>query len=218
MASLTVQAILTRVQRAFGDSAGVQIDQTDIIRWINDAQREIVMKNQLLQAIGTTAVVAGQTGYSLPADLLTLRSIKVDGNKLRPLTLSEAETAIPDFDSTANYPSGTPTHFWIWANSFTVYPAPTSVNLQFKIYYTRQPADIANLVDTPELPVQYHNRIVEYCLQQAYELDENWAASQAKAQQFDQGVNQLKDNIDWAERDFYPSITSTDVELTGWYQ
>ncbi len=220
MASLTVQQILTRVTRQFGDTANVQIDSTDIVRWVNDAMREIVLQNQLLQAVATGAITAQQSNYTLPNDMLTLRSIKCDGRKLRPMSLSEAETQIPDFDNTAIYPVDLPQSFWIWANQLYLYPSPSSQALQLRIYYTRQPVDVVNLTDVPELLPQYHNRIVEYCLQQAYELDENWAASQIKGKQFADGVNQLKDNVDWVERDFYPFVTSTDTAFspdTGGY-
>lgn len=219
MSSLSVNQILTRVTRQFGDQAGVQIDQTDIIRWINDAQREIVLQNQLLQAIATANLIPNQAAYTLPTDMLTMRSIKCDGRKLQPLSLSDAETAIPDFDNTLTYPIDLPQQFWIWANQLVLYPSPSSSAIQLKIYYTRQPVDVSQVSDTPELPPQYHNRIVEYCLQQAYELDENWQAADLKATQFSQGVNQLKENVDWVERDFYPMITSTDLDYSnggGW--
>lgn len=214
---MNVQDILTRVQRNFGDTANVQIDQTDILRWINDAQREIVLANQLLQSVATSTTVAGTNTYTIPADLLTLRSIKHGGIKLRALSLTEAEQYIPNFDDTSNYPSDVPTHFWIWANQLTLYPNPSTANKELKIYYTRQPVAVVLLADIPELPVQYHNRLVEYCLQQAYELDENWAAADAKKTQFTTGVNNTKDNVDWAERDFYPSITSTDDNELYYY-
>jgi hypothetical protein len=90
-----------------------------------------------------------------------------------------------------------------------VYPKPDA-NLAggIEIYYTRQPAVVSALSDIPEVPVMYHNRIVEYVLAQAYELDEDWQAAQVKQQQFRTGVDKLKDQTDWAVRDAYPSITS----------
>ena len=210
---MIVQDILTRVQRSFGDTANIQIDQTDIIRWINDAQAEIVLQNKLLQTISTSATITGQSSYTLPTNILTLRSIKVDGINIKALSLSEAETEIPNFDNAATYPVDIPRSFWIWANQFTLYPAPSSQVSTIKLYYVRTPVDVTLLTDTPDLPTSYHNRLVEYCLQQAYELDENWAAAQAKGSQFAAGVQQTRNLTDWPEEAFYPSITSTDTSF-----
>lgn len=208
-ASLSVSDIIQRVKRSFGDEADIQINSDDIMRWINDCQREIVVEQNLLQAKATAASVLGQTEYTIPNDTLTLRTVKYNGTKLVPLSISEAENYITDYDNTANYPSGTPTHFWIFANRITLYPKPdTNLAAGLEIYYTRQPTVISALSDIPEVPVVYHNRIVEYCLQQAYELDEDWQAAQAKQQQFRTGLDKLKDQTDWATRDTYPSITS----------
>ena len=41
-ATKTVSDIATDVKRTFGDEAGVQVNDTDIARWINSAQIEIV--------------------------------------------------------------------------------------------------------------------------------------------------------------------------------
>jgi hypothetical protein len=206
---MLVSEIATRVKRQFGDEANIQISDSDIIRWVNDAQREITVEQNLLQAKATASSVVGQVEYTIPTDTLTLRSVKFQGRKLQPMSLNEADEAIPDLDDTANYPSGTPSSFWVWANNISLYPKPDTVQT-LEIYYTRQPAAVTATSDEPEVPLSYHNRIVEYCLAQAYELDENWQAAQAKSQQFERGLDKLKDTVDWVHRDYYPSITSTD--------
>lgn len=202
--SLKVGDIIQRVERQFGDEANIQVEEADVIRWINDAQRELALHNNLLQARAVADSVQGQSEYALPLDVLTIRSIRYSGQKLQPMSAQEAEERISDTSTT-----GTPTHFWVWSQRVTLYPAPESaVATGLQIFYSRQPATVALTTDIPELPVQYHNRIVEYCLKMAYELDENWQAAQVKGQQFQDGVNELKGNVDWVERDFYPTITS----------
>lgn len=216
---MLVSEIATRVKRTFGDEAGVQIADADIIRWVNDAMREIAIAADLMQTLASTALISSQNSYALPPDILTLRSVRYNGIKLTPLSPSEFEEYI---DSTASiYPTGRPTHFSVYATSIQLYPAPdnnavTGGSLQ--IFYTRRPLETTTTNDTPELPVQYHNRIVEYCLQQAYELDENWGAAQAKAQQFEKGVNELRNEQTWSARDFYPSITTLPEDSEGAYQ
>jgi hypothetical protein len=63
--TLNVTDIAVRVKRTFGDEAGVQIVDDDIIRWINEAQEEITNDNQgLLEATGVANIIQGQQDYS----------------------------------------------------------------------------------------------------------------------------------------------------------
>lgn len=216
MAALTVAQISLHVKRQFGDEAGAQITDADVIRWVNDAQRELALNNNLLQVRATTTLVATQTEYSLPTDILTLHSIKFKGVSLMGISLQEADALI----STADPTTGRPTHYWMWANGLSVYPTPdSSVVDVITLYYTRQPVDVVNTTDYPELPVQYHNRIKEFCLAQAYELDDNLQGAQMKMGQFTQGADKLKDNESWQQRDVYPSITvgADDTQAEGLY-
>jgi hypothetical protein len=50
---MLVSEIATRVRRQFGDDVGILITDADIIRWVNDAQREIAVKANLLQVRAT---------------------------------------------------------------------------------------------------------------------------------------------------------------------
>ena len=205
---MDVSEIQVRVKRTFGDESGVQLTDADIIRWTNDAMREIALDNNLLQTRSSSNTVLDQSEYDVPAGILTLRSVKYQGNRLQGLTLSQAEAMIPNIDDSVNYPSGQPTHFWVWANKITLYPKPDVGTANgLTMYYTAQPTPVVVNGDVPVVPLQYHNRIVEYCIAQAYELDDDPKSYQAKMDQFKQGNNELRDNSDWVQREVYPSIT-----------
>lgn len=212
----TVGDVANRVKRQFGDTANIQIDDSDIISWVTHAMRDIALSNDLFQTIATTAVVTAQAEYALPTDILTLRSIRYNGVKLRALNSSEAEEYLARTDALNH--TGTPLVFSIYAGSITLFPTPDSTPATLKIYYTRQLTIPISLTSVIELPIQYHNRIIEYCLQQAYELDDNWQAAGIKGNQFLEGVKDLKVNLTWEERDFYPSVTSLpeDYDHNGW--
>lgn len=194
--------ISDRVKRQFGDTAGIQITDADVIRWINDAQREIAKSDGLLQTFATTDSVAGQQEYVRPPDILTLRSVHYDGRKLQALSPQEAE----DFISSNDTSTGVPDRFWIWATKIFLYPIPAAAGIgSIRIFYTRQPRLIDDLTDTPEINLEHHGRIVEYCLQQAYEMDENWQAAQLKGKQFKDGLETKK--VEDGPNDYYPIIT-----------
>lgn len=55
---MLVSEIATRVKRQFGDEAGAQIEDADILRWVNDAMIDIARTNNLLQISATTATTA----------------------------------------------------------------------------------------------------------------------------------------------------------------
>lgn len=203
---MLVSEIATRVKRQFGDEAGAQIKDEDIVRWVNDAQREIAVTNDLLQTLATTALIIDTGEYTLPPELLTLRNVFIGSRKLKGISTQEAD----EWQSRGSDNKGEPTHFWIYANKINLYPTPTATG-DLKIYFTKQPDEIAvppgGMTATPELPQQYHNRIVEYCIAQAYELDDNFESYEKKMQQFMMGMDKLKGNQEWERQDVYPSIT-----------
>jgi hypothetical protein len=199
-----VSEIATRVKRQFGDEGGAQITDADIIRWVNDAQTEIAVANDLLQVSATTATVAGTQKYTIPSNLLILRAAKWKGLKLQAITMEEADATMIANTS----PAGDPTQFWQFARQVYLWPIPlANGSTDLTLYFTRQPVQVTVVGDTPELPVQYHPRIVEYCIAQAAELDDNLAQYQLKMAQFENGVTKLKDNADWDSQDTYPTIS-----------
>lgn len=207
----TAGDVKTRVQRTFGDEAGSQVTDADVYRWINDAQREIAIANDLLQVKGTQNVVAAQHDYTLPNDILKLLSVKYNGIALRAITMQEADELIGSIDQSnvQGYPTGTPTHYWIFANQINFYPSPDAAIVGgITIYYIKQPTDVAADNDALSTPVEYFNRIVEYCLSLAYEMDENYDAANQKLAQFKSGVAELSGNEAWEQQEFYPHITS----------
>lgn len=188
---LTVAEIAIRVKRQFGDEVGSQITNDDVIRWINDAQRDIAIKNNLLQVKATNDILTGQSDYPVPENILDFHSIKYNGTVLTGLSIQEAD----DFTDSTTVATGTPTHYWHFASTLTLYPTPdTNINSGLKLFYYRQPTAVVNVEDIPELPAQYHNRLVDYCIAQAYELDSDMGSYQAKMGMFMSGIDALRAN------------------------
>lgn len=205
---MLVSEIATRVKRQFGDEAGAQITDADIIRWCNDAQTDIAINNDLLQVSAYTATTAGTQKYTVPSNLLILRSVKWQGVKLQMVSMEEADALT--LSTSSSSPTGVPTTYWQFARQIYLWPIPsTNGTSDLVLYYTRQPDALTATSDTPELPLQYHNRLVEYCIAQAAELDDNLQQYAMKMSQFKQNVDNLKDNATWEQHDVYPSITAS---------
>lgn len=213
VSTLNVQDVVNRVKRTFGDDAGVQITDEDIIRWINDAQLQIGISNEgLLETTVTANVVKGQSEYDSPPNLSVLRSLTYKGYRIKNLSFAEFNEYLDGFDAPANstrYGVGIPEVFMVWQGIITLFPKPMEdAENGLKIFYIKQPETVETLADSLSIPLQYHLAVVDYCLQQAYELDEDLEKSSYKKGQFDETVMKLNDRNKWTSQEYYPRITT----------
>lgn len=205
---MNVSDIKTRVKRQFGDESAVQIADADIYRWISDAQDAIVIQNEaLLQATATSVSVANQSDYTLPADVVHLNSILYKKFKLKKLSLQEFQEYLDGWQDNTVYSPGVPQNYMVYANTFTLFPTPQTAGDEIKIYYSKRPVAVTADGDALSLPIQYHEAIVMYCLQQAHQLDEDWAASQQKGTELQNQINYLRDRETYEDDKYYPGIT-----------
>lgn len=211
---MNVQEILDSVKRTFGDESGVQIQDSDIIRWVNQGVRQIVMQNEaLLEKVATANASNGVQQYSLPVDLLILKGIQfkeVNSSqyfRLKGYSLSEFNEFVDGWDGATQSP-GVPVMYTVFDSKIIVYPVPTvDVASGFKIYYNREPVPVTDASDTPDLPVLYHEVIIKHCILQAYELDEDWDAAGNKVSELDRDINLLRGREEWKNQETFPVIT-----------
>jgi hypothetical protein len=209
----------TRVKRQFGDESGVQITDADIIRWANDAQREIIMQNEtVLQSTQLDDLVANQDNYPLPADLMVLRSVRIRTSSSEPfesiksLSLNQFDETIQTWDS--NPSTGLSCVYTTYDGQIFLFPKPsTSFTDGLKILYSQNPTDLVNDSDPIALPLIYHNAVVKYCLVQAYELDEDWEGSANKLAQFVNDLNVTAERENAGAIETYPTITVREEDL-----
>lgn len=209
---MDVDDVATRVRREFGDEASVQITDDDIIRWINDAQQQIAVNNEgLMETKSNTDVIAGQSEYLTPVDMSVLRSLSYQGFHLRSMTLNEFNEYMTGYEAPGSlnpYGQGIPICFTVWQDKITLFPTPSeSVTGGLYIYYIRYPTSVTTLADDLSVPQEYHNSIVSYCLQQAYELDEDMYKASLKSQQFMEQTQRLNDRNKWLAQEYYPGVT-----------
>lgn len=220
---MNVSDVATRVRRTFGDDSGVQITDDDIIRWINDAQLQIVTDNEeLLETVATANIVATQADYTLPTDLNTLRSLMYNNFRIRSLSFAEFNEYIDGFKapvSGGGYGNGKPEVFMVFGSTVTLFPTPdTSITNGLRIYYAKYPSSVGTLADGLGVPDRYHLSVVEYCMSQANELDENLEMAAYKKNSFDSQVQKLKNQEKQTTTEYYPTITTLpedDLYLDG---
>lgn len=204
----TVQDVIDNVTRVFGDEAGVQLSNNDIIRWINEAQREINRQNAVLQQTATTTLNAGQADYSLASitpPIYEINSLLINGRRIGNISVSQAEESISLADPESEE-TGAPQFWYEWANTITFWPVPSTAGT-IKIRYTAIPTDIASDNDTLTIPDEYFMDIINYVLKMAYEMDENPEMMQAKSVEFNQSLAERGEQFRNAEHMTYPKIT-----------
>jgi hypothetical protein len=213
---LTVGDVFDRVKRTFGDESSAQVTEDDILRWINDAQREAIMQNEGLNlTLGYLDLVAGQAEYDLPANLFTLHHVwatVISGNqyyKLSPMPLLGLDTVADGWDNSdlIAYPM-------VYSNQqdgkLLLFPKPqASVASGIKLNYSAYAEDVVDVSSTLKLPPYFHSYIVNYCLMQGYEMDEDWESATHKAQQVQGDLDFNANKKFWFGRDSYPNISVT---------
>lgn len=235
----TAAEVGTHVRRAFGDEDSIQIQDTDIVRWINAAQRNILIEHKVLKQIARTNVIKGQYEYDLGTlPILQIQTIHYRGRPLDYRSFQNAEEYILANDP-ERMQSGSPTMWYSWGNTLFLWPTPTegdpfgsgtpgipgnpgtpgaldpSDKHRLVIYFLSRPKDLNRITDAISLPEEYFDRIVEYVLAQAYELDEDNQNSDFKLGQFKDGLDRMSGDTDRPQNDTYPLITIM-PEDGGW--
>ena len=205
--------IISRARLIAGDSNSLQVTDAQILLWLDDAIKEIVISNQLCQKTATQNLVVGTDTYTLPADIFKLHSVLVNAEKIPVYSLQEWEARNAGYGAGASPIGNSQTlEAYVWAGNIVLYPPPDQT-YQMKINYTYQPAALAAVGSTPDIPNTYHLRLVTYVLAQYALMDEDVNKYAALKQSFDAGVVDLRYQHE-GEEDLY-SFISVDPRDTG---
>lgn len=211
----TAQNIMDRVKRQFGDESGAQVTDTDIISWINSGLQQINREQRILKDIATTPTVIGTTTYTFPTPrVLQIEMLQYNGRPLDSMTFNEFQEYIAVHDPN-NIQTGTPLYWYEWGPNVNLYPKPDAVGT-LTLYYVKYPDEIDSGSDTLTLPDNYYDALLQYCLQQAYEQDDDWTGSAQKQAQFKESLAVLTEDSQRTMRQYYPVITVLDDDDYGW--
>lgn len=207
--SKTVNDVIAAVKRQFGDTSGQQVTDSNITAWISDAQREIVVNNpEVNQAVVQFNVVANQATYPLLSnvpDMLVIHSLHFNGELLRNLTFLQAQEFIIKANDTSS--DSRPSFWYEWAGVINFWPKPsTSITNGVTVFYSKAPAEITSTGVVLSVPDSYFKSVVDFCMTQAYEMDDNAQMAQAKATQFETSM-QKQANRQKSQDNYYPTVT-----------
>lgn len=187
MGSITGTEIADRARVVLQDttSGGVRWLDAELLDWINDSQREIVLVKPEASSVITNITCVTGTKQNIPSDGIRLLSVirNVGGKSVRLVNRAIMDSENPDWHNVTA--SATTDHFIYDEDAPTVFyvypPQPASGQGDLEINYSQSPTDLSVLGDTIYLPDIYANAMLDYVLYRAYSKDTEYAGNQNRA-------------------------------------
>lgn len=176
---IQVNGVLARVRRVLQDDSGVRWSDPELLDWLNDGQREVVMLAP--QAGSTTATMNLSAGsrQTIPADGTQFLRLtrNIGGRSIRETQKALLDSQVPTWydaegEDVIHYVADP-----LEPRSFNVYPRGEK---PVELVYVKAPDE--SVVDGElTIPVIYANALVDYILYRAYSKDAEETANRELA-------------------------------------
>lgn len=193
MGTISAQAIVDRARHILQDttSGGTRWLDDELLKWLNDAQREIVLlKPNAYSSVVDINLVTG-TKQEIPATGLMLLAVvrNTAGRAVRRVDRNILDSENPDWHTVTAaavvehyvFDEDAQTTFW-------VYP-PNNAAGSVEAIISEAPADVAAIGNTITLNDIYANVILDYLLYRAYSKDTDYAGNAQRAASHYQAFN-----------------------------
>lgn len=197
--TLTGANLILRIEDALQDSTNVRWPEAELLRYINDAQREVVNFRPESSADHSNVALVVGTEQSIPTTALRLikvvRNMSAAGGSAtgkRAVTLVDIDiinSQDPDWhDPTVTGDSAHTTtvkHYMFDeddARKFYVYPGASTTSTFLEIVTSRNPTDLANTSATIYIDDMYGNAIVDFALYKCFMKDAEFAGNMERSQ------------------------------------
>ncbi len=196
--ALTGTNLLSRIEDILQDTTSVRWPEAELLRYINDAQREIVNYRPESSAKTDNVQLVAGTKQTLPAD--GLRLIKVTRNMsdtsggatgkraVRIVNVDILNTQEPDWNDpnvSGDAAHGTVVKHYIFdeddPKNYYVYPG-VSGNAYLEIVYSKIPTDLSSASSNLDIDDVYGNAVIDYVLFRAYQKDSEYAGNAQRSQ------------------------------------
>lgn len=194
MGILTAQNLIDRVNDTLQDTTNVRWPTAELLRYLNDGQREVVLLRPD-SSVTTQAIqlAANETKQALPSTGIRLLDVTrnmgatgyTPGGAVRLISREVLDTQVPTWHSDTGQTAVK--HYMFDPRSpkqFYVYPrVHASTQVWVELVYSSAPTDVAALGNTITLDDIYANALVDFVLYRAYSKDAEYAANVAYSQQ-----------------------------------
>ena len=196
--TLTGANLISRIQDILQDTTSIRWPEAELLRYINDAQREVCnLRPESTATTANTALVVW-TKQSLPSGGLRLIRVTrnmssaagnaTGGRAVRLVDVDILNTQEPNWhDPTVSGDAAhtTTVKHYIFdednPRSFYVYPGASSTSTFLEIVYSAAPTDLANTSATLHVDDIFANAVIDYVLFRCYLKDAEYAGNQQRA-------------------------------------
>lgn len=200
--TVSASSIVLRATDVLADNASIRWTARELVRWLNDAQREIVVLRPDSTTTTVTATLTAGARQNLRTMALALPPVKLDEITRNMAATSQklAVTQVPRYQLDAQLPGWTAVagtvdivHFMFDPRdpcAFYVYP-PALGTAQLELTYTAASTDVAepavgtiysDVVGSLSVPDIYANAVLDYILYRAFSKDAEYAGNEGRAQ------------------------------------
>jgi hypothetical protein len=188
MATVTAASVIDKAQVILQDTTGIRWPDDELLGWLNDGQREIVLYKPNAFVRNTSVQMTTGTKQGLPADgvqlLDVVRNMGTNGStpgRAVRITIREIlDSQIPNWHTEA--PANEVKHYMysmLDPKNFYVYP-PNTGQGHVELIYGAAPTE-ATLQSTITLDDIYQTILMDYILYRAYSKDTEFAADVNRA-------------------------------------
>lgn len=191
MGTLLASSIISKAQIIIQDTTGVRWPDTELLGWLNEGQREIVMlkpdasvKNESLALVAGTKQTIPSSGIIL---ISVVRNMGVNGttpgNAVRSIKRNVLDEQLPNWHSSA----ASATVIYVVTDPrnpkvfYTYPPQPSATPGQVEIVYSAAPTDVGAVGNAISVDDIYSGSLLDYCLFRAYSKDAEYAGNQNRA-------------------------------------
>jgi hypothetical protein len=187
--AITAGDLISRTARILQDETNVRWLRTELLDWLNDAQREVVMyRPDASSVVGVMSLVAG-TLQTLPSGGIKVLDVprnmgssgSTPGRSVRLVTREIMDAQNPNWH--ASTPATAIVHYmidWRTPTRFYVYP-PAAVPSSVEVVYSISPAPCTGEQSALAINEIYMNTLINYMLFRAYSKDAEYASNPQQA-------------------------------------
>jgi len=190
MATTKVVDILDRASIILQDNTNVRFPNEELLKFFNDAQREVVLHRPDAKMVNTTLDLATGSKQTLPTTALRLVDVvrNVGGRAITQVDRRILDETLPNWHETTAGTNKIEHYIYDAADpkNFYVFPNGTSGTHSLEIIFSASTTDIAisNFSsDTTVISIDdvYSNCLLDYVLYRSYQKDSEFAGNAQRA-------------------------------------
>ncbi|AEZ50869.1 hypothetical protein DC1_00051 [Burkholderia phage DC1] len=194
--------LIARAGEILQDEDHIRWEVPELLRWINDAARETIVRRPAARSVATVLPLAAGTRQEIPArgvELLdVVRNIGADGTTpgriVRRVDRHLLDDQNPDWH--AARPKNVVKHFTFDERApriFYVYP-PAVAGTKVETLHSELPPDVKEDTDSLDMGAEYVNVLVSYICYRALSKDSEFANGTVAALHYQAFVDAVSDN------------------------